>query len=290
MRQLLVLADTLNFRKAATRLNMAQPPLSISIRHLEEELGARLFDRTSSGLQLTLVGKSVLEHARRTLFHAEQFRHTANLVIGGNAGSLRVDFVPSSTIRLLPRTIARFFTAHPLVDLHLTEANSDTIMIALRDGRTDAGLVRYPTPGHPSISIVPLERNHYIAALPKGHSKTARARLRLSDLRNEPFIFPSRVDASAAYASSLLACQEAGFMPKIVQQAAQAQTIIALVESGLGVALVPDVWKDFPPRAVVFKPLMGLARHETGIAFACRIADEEVALIRNFREAAIAVA
>jgi DNA-binding transcriptional LysR family regulator len=290
MRQFLVLAETQNFHKAAIRLHMAQPPLSVSIRHLEEEIGARLFDRTSRGLQITLVGKSVLEHARRALFHAEQFRHTANLVTAGNAGSLRIDFVVTSTVRLLPRTIARFHAAHPLVDLHLNESNTDRIMTALREGRTDGGLVRYPVPSDTAMSIVPLERNQYVLALPKGHPKATRARLRLSDLRDEPFILPSRVDASGAYASSLFVFQEAGFMPKIVQQAAQAQTMLALVESGLGLAIVPDIWKDFAQRAVIFKPLVGSAMHKTGLAFACRVADEKVALICNFRDAAIEVA
>ena len=74
MRQVLVLAETLNFRLAAERLHMAQPPLSVSIRKLEEEIGAPLFERSRAGVKLTVAGKGVLEHARRTLFHAEQFR------------------------------------------------------------------------------------------------------------------------------------------------------------------------------------------------------------------------
>jgi DNA-binding transcriptional LysR family regulator len=289
LRQVLVLAETLNFRSAADRLHMAQPPLSVSIRRLEDELGARLFERSRAGVRITAVGKSVLEHARRALFHAEQFRQTASLAAGGHVGSLRIDFVASSTVRLLPRAIAHFRAACPGVELHLSEANTDAIMLALRDGRTDVGIVRYPTPSHASVSTTMLERNHYVAALPRGHRKAGRARLRLADLRDEPFIFPSREEGSAAYMSALLACQRAGFIPNIVQQAGHAQSIVALVESGLGVALVPDVWESLAPRAVVFKRLVGMQEDETGLALACRRDEEQAALIGNFRASILAV-
>ena len=288
LRQVLVLAETLNFRNAAERLHMAQPPLSVSIRRLEEEIGARLFERSRSGVQLTAVGRSVLEHARRTLFHAEQFRQAAGLAAGGHVGSLRVDFVASSTIRLLPRSIAHFRAAHPGVDLHLSEANTDAILVALRDGRTDVGIVRYPTPDQPAVTTTMLERNRYVAALPLQHPKAGKARLHLIELRDDPFIFPSRQEGSAAYMSALLACQRAGFMPNIVQQAAHAQSIVALVESGLGVALVPDVWESLAPRAVAFKRLVGMQEDRIGLAFACRRGEEDAALIANFRASVLA--
>lgn len=285
LQQFLVLAETLNFRAAAARLHMAQPPLSVSIRRLEEDVGARLFERSRSGVTLTAVGRSVLDHARRTLFHAEQFRAAVQLAMGGHAGNLRIDFVASSTIQLLPRAIAHFRGLYPRVDLHLSETNTDAIMVALRDGQTDVGIVRYPTPGHSTIKVELLERNHYVAALPLHHPKVSRPRLRLSELSKEPFIFPSRLEGSAAYTAALSACQRAGFSPNIVQQASHAQTIIALVESGLGVALVPDLWENLTPRAVVFKPLIGTRENEIGLAFACRNEESESVLIRNFRHA-----
>jgi DNA-binding transcriptional LysR family regulator len=283
LRQVLVLAETLNFRKAAERLHMAQPPLSVSIRKLEEEIGAQLFERSRTGVRLTVVGKGVLEHARKALFHAEQFRQSASLVAGGHVGSLRVDYVASSTIRLLPRALAHFRTAYPGVDLQLQEGSTDAIMTALRDGRTDVGIVRYPTPSVPSVAITHLQRNRYVAALPVAHPLASKARLKLVDLRGEDFIFPSREQGSAAYLSAMLACQRAGFMPNIVQQAAHAQSIVALVESGLGVALVPDIWENLALRAVEFKRLAGMHDDEIGLAFACRREEEDAALVKHFR-------
>lgn len=283
LRQVLVLAETLNFRSAAERLHMAQPPLSVSIRKLEDEIGAQLFIRSRAGVKLTAVGKGVLEHARRALYNAEQFRQVARLAVGGHVGTLRVEYVASSTVHLLPRAIAHFRAAYPGVDLQLVEGSTDAIMLALRDGRTDVGIVRYPTANVPSVALTTLQRDRYVAALPIGHPKAAKTRLKLVDLRDEPFIFPSPEQGSAAYMSALLACQRAGFMPNIVQQATHAQSIVALVESGLGVALVPDVWQNLAPRSMSFRRLVGMKDDHTGLAFACRREEQDAALITNFR-------
>lgn len=282
LRQFLMLAETLNFRTAADRLHMAQPPLSVSIRKLETEIGAPLFERSRAGAVLTTVGKSVLEHARRTLHHAEQFRQSARLALGGHVGTLRIEYVASSTFSLLPNAITHFRSLYPQVELNLLEGSSDAIMLALRDGRTDVGIVRYPTTQVPSVTLTTLQRNPYIAALPSTHRLAGRSRLRLSDLRHEPFIFPSHEQGVGAYTSALLACQGAGFMPHIVQQATHAQSIVALVESGLGVALVPDIWKNLAARNVIFKHLSDTRQHDTGLAFACRREEQGAALISNF--------
>ena len=284
MRQVLMLAETLNFRLAAERLHMAQPPLSVSIRKLEEEIGTPLFDRSRAGVKLTAAGKGVLEHARRTLFHSEQFRLSAQLGASGKIGTLRISFVPSSTIRLLPRSIAHFRARHPRVDLRLSEAGTNAAMAGLRDGLIDIGLVRYPTPNHPSVATVIVETNHYVAALPATHPKAEKSRLQLADLRDEPFIMPSPLDGSASYMSMMHACAHAGFVPNIVQEASQAQTILALVESGLGIALVPNVWQHLAPRAVKFRRLYGMPQNKIGLAFACRKEDEKAVLLRAFRQ------
>jgi DNA-binding transcriptional LysR family regulator len=283
LHQFVVLSETLSFTTAAARLNMSQPPLSVSIRLLEEEIGERLFERTTGGVTLTAVGHSVLEHARRTLFHADQFRQTARMVAGGQVGHLRISFVASSTISLLPRAIAHFRAHHPQVDLRLSEAGTNAIMGGLLDGLIDIGLVRHPTPNYPAVATVIVQKNHYVAALPEHHPKARKLNLRLADLRDEPFIMPSPVDGSATYMSMMHACSHAGFVPNIVQEASQAQTIMALVESGLGVALVPDVWQHLAPRAVVYRELKGMPKSKLGLAVAYRKEEESAVLLRAFR-------
>ena len=283
LHQFVVLSETLSFTKAAARLNMSQPPLSVSIRLLEDEIGERLLQRTTGGVTLTAVGQSLIEHARRTLFHAEQFRQTARMVAGGQVGKLRVSFVASSTISLLPRAIAHFRADHPLVDLRLSEAGTNAIMAGLQDGLIDIGLVRSPTPNYPSVATVIVQDNHYVAALPENHPKAQKVNLRLADLVHEPFIMPSPLDGSATYMSMMHACSQAGFVPNIVQEASQAQTIVALVESGLGVALVPNLWQHLAPRAVKFRELKGMAKASLGLAVAYRKEEENAVLLRAFR-------
>jgi DNA-binding transcriptional LysR family regulator len=288
--QFVVLADTLSFRSAAARLHISQPPLSVSIRNLEEEIGHKLFERSRRGVLLTDVGRAVLEDARGTLFHAAQFRRSAELAAAGQIGKLRVSFVPSSTIRLLPRAIAHFRSTHASVDLRLQEAGSSAIMVALRDGSIDVGIVREPVPGHPAISTRIVERERYLAALPAAHPLAQGKRLRLADLRSEPFILPSRAELSAAHLSIMFVCQQAGFVPNMVQEGEQAQTIVALVEAGLGVALVPSLWQDLAPRAVVFRKLSDVPQSEQGLAFACRKGEEQAVLVRAFRSSVDAAA
>ena len=81
----------------------------------------------------------------------------------------------------------------------------------------------------------------------------------------------------------MFVCQQAGFVPNIVQEGEQAQTIMALVEAGLGVALVPSLWQDLAPRAVVYRNLPDIPKNEQGLAFACREAEQQAVLVRAFR-------
>ena len=124
--------------------------------------------------------------------------------------------------------------------------------------------------------------------MPAGHRLAGRARLQLSDLRDEPFIMPSPLEGSATYMSMMQACSHAGFVPNIVQEASQAQTIVALVESGLGVALVPNVWQDLAPRAVTFHALRGMPKTRLGLAVAFRKEEEGAVLLRSFRQSVVA--
>src|ERR1700712_4075223 len=103
LRHFIALAETLNFHRAAERLHMAQPPLSASIRRLEEQVGVPLFTRNRRGTELTPAGAAALENARRAVFHNEQFALAAQAASRGEAGILRVGFVGSATYALMPR-------------------------------------------------------------------------------------------------------------------------------------------------------------------------------------------
>lgn len=236
-----VLAETLNFSRAAERLHIAQPALSVSIQKLESELGVKLFERTSSGVKLTDGGAAALVDARRMLYHGEQLVRTVRDAAAGTRGRLRIGFVGSTIYSVLPRLIPAFRSRYPNVEVVLSEATSLRILTMLREEVIDVGIVRTPLLQAHGASLHLLRRDRFVAALPVSHSFASRRSLRLEELAGEPFVMYSASDAAGLHASAMAACEAAGFAPKVMQVATQVATVLALVASGLGVALVPEV-------------------------------------------------
>ena len=258
IRHFVVLAETLNFRRAAERLHMAQPPLSVSIQKLEAELGTKLFARESSGVCLTASGHAVLIEARKLLFHGSQLIETARNVLQGTSGSLQVGFVGSTTYGMLQKLLPLFRAEYPGVELILREATSVGIIQQLEDRALDIGLVRVPLLQASKATLVQLERDEFIAALPRGNALASKGPLQLADMAGESFVMYVPTSAAGLHSAAMLACQQAGFIPKVSQQAIQIQTLLALVESGLGVALVPSVMQRYISDKIVYRPLLDI--------------------------------
>lgn len=250
-----VLAETLNFRRAAERLHITQPPLSVSIRKLESELGIKLFVRSANGVTLTSSGQAVLAEARRLLFHGSQLMQLADSASDGTSGSLHVGFVGSTAVGMLQKLVPLFHNEYPGVELILREATSASIVQLVEVAALDIGLVRTPLLESPKACLVPLEQDTLIAALPRGNLLAKKGMLSLGDLANESFIMYSRTEGAGLHSAAMLACQQAGFLPQVTQEAVQIQTMLALVESGLGVALVPSVMQRLAYEGVVFRKL-----------------------------------
>lgn len=256
IRHFVILAETLNFRRAAERLHMAQPPLTVSIQKLEVELGTKLFTRESTGVSLTSNGRAVLIDARKLLFHGSQLRETAKGAIEGTGGTLQIGFVGSATCGMLQKLLPQFRAEYPGVGLILREATSVAIMQQLEDNALDLGLVRVPLLQAFKATLVQLEHDEYIAALPRGNALADKGLLKLSDMAGESFVMYAPTHAAGLHSTAMLACQQAGFIPRVTQQAIQVQTVLALVESGLGVALVPSIMQRFVSDKIVYRPFM----------------------------------
>ena len=241
LQQLIALAETGNFHRAAERLHMAQPPLSVSIRKLEDELGGALFVRTPTGVHVTAAGQAMLTHARLAVFHATQCGAVGAEALAGEAGALRIGFIGTATHVLLPRLIQSFRAEHPQVDLDLTETTTHDALDDLEARRLDVGLVRWPVLHTGPFELHVLEDDEFVLAVPTGSRWARRARTALSALRDEPFIMYSHGRSPSLHAVALLRCQHSGFVPRVAQEALQVQTILSLVASGLGVALVASV-------------------------------------------------
>lgn len=270
------LADTLNFHRAAERLNMSQPPLTVSIRRLEEELGAKLFDRGSRGVRLTAEGEAALRPAREALTRVEMVREAVRRGGLGETGRLTVGFVGSAISECLPRIVPFFRTRFPDVELVLQEMTTAAIAQAVEARQLDAGLVRLPVMSRARLEIAVIEADVLFVALPTSHPQAHRKLLRLEDLAKEHFVLNSPV--SVLHTVVHLACQKAGFKPLVAQEATQLQTVLCLVQSGLGVALVPSRMARLAPKGVTMLPLSVEVTTEMGIV--CR--NDAGPLQRNF--------
>lgn len=286
IRHFVTLAETLNFHRAAERLHMAQPPLTVSIQKLEAELGTKLFARESTGVSLTPSGRAILVEAKKLLFHGSHLQETAKSVLDGTGGTLQIGFVGSATYGMLQKLLPLFRAQYPGVELILREATSVGIMQQLEDNTLDVGLVRVPLLQPSRATLVQLEHDEFIAALPRGNALVDKALLRLSDMAGESFVMYAPSAAAGLYSTAMLACQQAGFIPRVTQQAIQIQTILALVESGLGVALVPSVMQRFVSDKIVYRLLAkDLPSTSIGLALAY-MAETESPSAEKFRQLA----
>lgn len=286
LRQLLyfsTLAETLNFRRAAERLNMSQPPLTVAIRKLEDELGAPLFTRNARGVTLTAAGEAALPSARAALAQADQVRSAAREGLMGERGKLTLGYVSSAMYAMLPRLISLYRRQYPEVELVLEEATSVEILERLALRQMDVGLVRLPLLQPALVDTSVVEIDELVAALPETSALAQRDRVSLRLLGCQPFItFPR---TSVLYATTVMACHQAGFTPQVAQHADQVHTIMSLVQSGLGVALVPFKATRYVPEGVKLLRLAEPARIEMGLVI---LREEASALARNFRAVALA--
>ena len=288
--QFCAVADELSFRRAAERLHMAQPPLSVAIRKLEEELGATLFERRGRSIALTDAGTAALHRARRVLAEIDQLREATRLSASGETGRVRIGFVGSATYSLLPRLLPRLRRTCPGIDLELHESTNEVMLAQLETGRLDLGLVRFPTGSSaPGLQYALVERDVFQAVLPKGHALAAGRSVTLKALAQQPLIDYSSTAVAGLHAMVMLAFQQAGLTPQVAQEATQVQTVISLVESGLGVALVPSVAARLSSRQVVFRPIRGLP---DGVAIGIALTwapDTASMATRRLREVALAM-
>jgi DNA-binding transcriptional LysR family regulator len=266
----LVVADEGHFGRAATRLAMAQPPLSVQVRRLEERLGVALLERHRRGVVPTAAGRALLHELDgffpRVAGMLERVRATAR----GEFGTLRIGFVTPAEYSFLPSGIREFRQRHPGIGLTLREMTSDAQFDALRDGELDAGFALPPVP-HGGLGWRRVLREPLLLALPAAHpaARLAVGRpLRLERLADLPLLIFPRDKAPGLHDAILGLFARAGLSPAIGQEAIQMQTIVSLVAAGLGIAVVPASLRHLGRTGVVYRVPAGRpVQVEVGLAW-----------------------
>jgi DNA-binding transcriptional LysR family regulator len=287
LRYFVALAEELHFGRAARRLHITQPPLSMAILALEEELKVRLFDRSPRRVTLTHAGHTFVEHARTLLARAGDAIEMTRAAERGEVGRLTVGFMSASIYTLLPQVLRDFAASFPAVRLELRELSIPEQLNALRKSDIDVGFVRTPV-DDVELDWVPLFSEPLIVALPRGHPLTKLRRVPVKKLANEPFVMFQQAPGLVLHNLVLGFCLTLGFTPKVAQEASQSHAVAGLVSGGIGVALVPASTESTRLRGVVYRPLLEKSP-PVWTALAWRRGDESP-VIAAFRKTALDVA
>jgi DNA-binding transcriptional LysR family regulator len=256
LKYFVAVAEELHFGRAAKKLHIAQPPLSQQIMNLEEELGIKLFDRSKRNIQITPAGSDFLTNARRVLLQVEQAAETARRIHSGKAGRLVVGFVGSVIHTFLPEGLRLFRERFPEVELVLHEINTAEQITSLHAKRIDVGFL-YRDYQDPMLNSKTLMLAPLLAVLHNKHPLSGRSSVNIRELAHDPFIANTRSSEPVVLDAFISLCHDAGFSPRIAQEAEQVQTVLGLVASGLGTCLLPDFIKNIRRTGVKYIPLSG---------------------------------
>jgi DNA-binding transcriptional LysR family regulator len=256
LRYFMALAERLHFGRAAEALHISQPPLSRAIRALEEQLGVPLFARTRRRVELTPQGTRLLEEARRVTGQLERTVHELRAMSVGAQARLRIGFVSLADYGVLPGLLKAYKSAQPDVRLALREMLSPEQAAALAAGELDFGLLLPPVAGAARLEHLVVQRERFVLALPARHRLAhGSGRVSLRELAGEPFVTIPRQIAPRLYDIVAQLALQAGISLNIAQEAIQMQTVVSLVSSGLGAAIVPGSVANLGRRGVVYREL-----------------------------------
>jgi DNA-binding transcriptional LysR family regulator len=260
LRYFVAVAEELHFGHASRRLRIAQPALSRQIQALEGELQVQLLFRNRRRVQITPAGQIFLERARLILMRTDEAILAVQRAGSDVSGSLNLGFVGSATYDVLPAALRAFRRMAPHVDLTLSEMTVHAQLEALTEKRIDIGLLRLPAKTD-GLVFRTVSREALYVALPSSHRLAPSSALRLSALAGEPFVlYPDHPRPSwTEFVVGL--CQQAGFLPNVVQRTVEIQTTLSLVAAGIGLSIVPACVSNISRRDVVYRRLTGVRAH-----------------------------
>lgn len=282
IRYFIAVAEELNFTRAAERLCIAQPPLSLQIKQLEQELNVGLFQRSKHSVVLTEAGHAFLSYARGVLGLLDEARDRVIGVARGECGHLKLAFNGSASRIILPRLMERHQRVRPDVQLIISDMTTAQQIVALEDGEINVGIARQP-PRRSSILMETIWSDPLCLVVPKGHPMALKPRIEGAELCREPMILCSPKHSQTLYETTLRVCRKLGFYPNVRHQLSSIYSVLALVAAGHGVAILPAGANSLPTNDLVFRPIEGAGHSEVCVLWR---ADTESAAVREFVELA----
>lgn len=257
LRYFQAVAEELNFSRAARRLHIAQPALSRAVKELEHELGCTLLHRDRHSTTLTPAGQVLLGETGLLLERLAATIRRVQRTAAGEEGELRLGYIGPPTQRILAPLLAEFRSRHPRVSIVLEERTPERVCEMVARGRLDLGLTR-PVLSGPALGLSTslLRREPLWAVLPDGHALAGRGNVLWRQLADESLIILSRREGVGLHDAIVEACRRARFAPRLVHTPSVIGTVLAYVEAGAGVGIIPDsVAALGANRPVCFRPL-----------------------------------
>src|SRR3981189_2369051 len=239
IRSFLSIAETLHFGRTAEMIPLSQPALSLQIRALEDEIGVRLFERNRRKTALTAAGGAFREDATGALLRLDQAVHKAKLAANGKLGILRIGFVSTAGNEIVPAIIRQFRELNAEVEFSLRNVLTTDQFRMLEAGSLDIGFLRLPIGGHSELEVVTVHREPFVLVVPSSHKLAKRKRVRLREAAGHDFVMYERSLAPGFHDLVFGMLRNAGVIPNVRQTAGEMPMLISLVDSGMGVAILP---------------------------------------------------
>ena len=256
LRYFVAVAEALSFTKAAERLHLAQPSLTRQIKDLEAEIQVRLFDRAGKRIALTQEGESFLLDAQRLVAECAQSVLAVQRLSRGEASQLNIGYVANIYHDLLPTTLGAFRKACPRTALNLFDMTPAEQYQALEERKIDLGFVCFRARSTGSnLQAASVGQDIMMVAVAEANPLAKKAKIDLKDLEPMFFVGMSQKTYPGSNEWLIDTCREAGFTPRILQDADREPAVISFVAAGLGVALLPEQIKRLPHEGVIFLPL-----------------------------------
>src|SRR5271168_3820734 len=285
IRSFLSIAETLHFGRTAELIHLSQPALSLQIRALEEEVGVRLFERNRRKTTLTAAGAAFRDDAAAALSQLDQAIRSARLAASGKRGLLRIGFVSTAGIEIVPDIVRQFRKSNPDVEFSLRNILTAQQVQMLETGSLDIGFLRLPIGGHPALDVVTVHREPFVLVVPSSHELAKRKAVRLRELAGQDFVMYERSWAPGFHDLMFGILRDAGIVPNVTQTAGEVPTLISLVHSGMGITIAPlSVVKHSAASVVACNIVDRIPMSEIGIAVSKGI---RPAVVDNFRSFAL---